>query len=80
MLIKAASGELGPYIATLLRELFQGGPYIALSLTEDQLWRMMQVMFARGRETSCVTTAALLDGFHELLMVMPGLILLAIAS
>lgn len=67
--IKATSGDLGQNISELLREIFRGGPSITLSLNEDQLWRMMLVMFRREKEADSMNTAALLDALNELLHV-----------
>lgn len=67
--IKAASGPLDFHISELLHEVFRGGPSVTLSLDEDQLWRMIHVIFAKGKETTSMATAALLDAFQELLQV-----------
>lgn len=67
--IKAVPGELGPYIGELFCEIFKGGPSITLSLKEDQLWQMINLIFARGNESFTDTHAVLLDAFHELLIV-----------
>jgi hypothetical protein len=68
-LIKAAKGELGPYIGELLREIFAGGPQITLSLKEDQIWKLMRLIFAKGKEFNSFTNASLLSALIELLVV-----------
>ena len=68
--IKAASGELGPYFGELLHEIFTGGPPITLSVKEDQIWKIMRLIFARGKKRNTITNAALLSALNELLLVM----------
>ena len=67
--IRAIPGELGPHFSELLREIFKGGPSITLSVKEDQLWKMVRLIFARGKEESSLTNSALLEALHELLLV-----------
>ncbi len=67
--IKAASGELGPYIGELLREIFAGGPSMTLSVKEDQIWRMMCLVFSKRKQTNTLTNSYLLEALNELLLV-----------
>ena len=69
VLIKAASGELGFQIGKLLREVFSGGPSISLSVNEEHIWRIIQLIFGKGKETHTQRNAALLDALNELLIV-----------
>ncbi len=67
--IKAASGELGFQIGELLQEVFSGGPSISLSVKEDQIWRIIRLMFGKGKEIYTERNSALLLALNELLMV-----------
>ena len=67
--IKAAAGELCPYIGELLCEIFSGGPSITLSVKTDQIWKLMWLIFTRGKENFSHTNTALMDALIELLMV-----------
>ena len=67
--IKAAAGELGPYIGELLREIFNGGPSVTLSVKEEQIWRIICLIFAKPKKMNSLTNAALLDALNELLLV-----------
>ena len=67
--IKAASGELGFQIGELLQEVFSGGPSVSLSVNEDQIWRIIQLMFSRGKEIYVDRNAALLEALNEILLV-----------
>lgn len=67
--LQAASGELGSYISELLHEIFKGGPSITLSLKDEQLWKMLRLMFIRGKETSSMTIVTLMDTFQDILLV-----------
>ena len=67
--IKAASGELGFQIAKLLREVFSGGPSISLSVKEEQIRRMIRLIFGMRKEIYIQRNAALLDALNELMMV-----------
>lgn len=65
--IKAASGDLGPQIGELLREIFAGGPSITLSMKEEDIWKIMRLIF--GKKYNTLTNASLLDALNELLLV-----------
>ena len=67
--IKAASGELGYHIGELLWVVFSGGPSISLSVKEDQLWKIIKLMFAKGKEFHAQRNSVLLAALNELLMV-----------
>lgn len=67
--IKAIPGKLGPSIGVLLCEIFSGGPSITLSVKEDQIWRMVCKLFAKGKEAHCQTNSALMSALTELIQV-----------
>ena len=60
---------LGFQIGELLREVFSGGPSISLSVKEDQMHRIMQTMFANGKEDYTSKNSALVGALNELLLV-----------
>lgn len=67
--INAASG-MHNVVGELLREIFIGGPSITLSVTEEQIWKIMRVIFARRRGNFPQTNnSVLLEALHELLLV-----------
>ena len=68
--IKAVSGEIGFQVAELLQEVFSGGPSISLSVKEEQLWRIIKLMFRKGKEFYAQRNAVLLRALNELLMVI----------
>ena len=63
------TNELGLYIGGLLQKIFSGGPSIALSVSEDQIGKIMMIIFGRGNENSSRINAALMESLEELLMV-----------
>ena len=67
--MKAIPGDLGPNISELLHEIFRGGPSITLSLKEEQIWKMICLIFAKGKEKCSDTNAELLEAIHEFLIV-----------
>ena len=65
----SSCSHLGPHIGALLREIFRGEPSISLSVSEDQIMKIMQAICSKKKEMSTQTNAALVDALQELLMV-----------
>ncbi len=67
--IKGCSGHLGHYIGLLLREVLSGGPSVTLKVKEEDIFKMMCVLFTSEKETASTTKYTLFSALMEFLEV-----------
>ncbi len=70
MFLKSSHGALGISIGLLMREVFSGGPSIALKVKDDQIVSIMNFLFINiENEAFIPTKVTLVDALIELLLV-----------
>lgn len=73
LFLKAASGDIAPYVARLLKEIFSGGPASSLKVRENHATHMMDLVFSKktrlGPNPTMEGKAEFLKVLEELIMV-----------
>lgn len=68
-----ASSCIGSPVGTLLKEIFSGGPAIALKIKEEHIVRMMHLVFAQDEGETSNAMKLKLDGKMTLILALQAL-------
>lgn len=72
LFLRAASADVAPHVARLLREIFSGGPSLSLKIKESQIASIMDKVFLKNTRSGQATIS--LEGKAEFVAALQELV------